>query len=785
MSAKNCEIKKCLWVSLPILLATAGLAGLGSLGVDIPILRQIVGFTFLTFFPGVLILRILRIHNIASIESLLYSVGLSVAFVMFTGAFANFVLPLIGISRPISILPITTTLAVFTIILGAVAYKRDKDFPAEPRRFNIREIPQFPYLFLFVLPILAIFGARLVNLYQNNFLLLFFIVVVCCVVAMVAFDRLPRNAYPLATVMIGISLLLHTTLISSQLSGYDIHLEYYYQNLVAQGSYWDFAAPGNVNTALSIVMLNPMYSMILNTDAIWVFKIVYPVIFCFVPLALFHIFREQIGAKKAFFATFFFMAMVVFFTEMTSLARQQVAELFLALLILLLIDRKLALGQRMTLAIIFAVSLTVSHYALGHICLYLLIVSWGIVVLVRSGAGKRAWGWLTHKFGGLPETASLGAFPHRNMAIVVCVYLIFAVAWYGGIAQGTALKTILGIGESQYALLSTEPGGFFEPTEREALVLTAIGLDFFSASGWGKCFRIFQYLTEIFIVVGFGYMVLRPRGFKFKPEYIGLSMGAALILLACIVIPRFSSHLNITRFYHICLFLLAPLCILGGEVIWHRASRLTRSVSSRLQLKREPEPSSLQALSRAERGNSLKESENGQVKTINNANVNPAYSKFLALAILIPYFLFNSGFISEIGGPELYMPNDMPHSLALSSYWLDMPVFNQKEADAVTWLAQRIDDNALVYADDYGRLLLHQRLFGQVGLISDSEEIREDAYIFLRAWNVGKQEFRIVEREGVQKKPEHVSLSSIPTLLEGRWLAYDNGVAQIWAPQRG
>ena len=34
-----------------------GLIGLAALGFDIPVLRQIVGFIFLTFVPGILILK--------------------------------------------------------------------------------------------------------------------------------------------------------------------------------------------------------------------------------------------------------------------------------------------------------------------------------------------------------------------------------------------------------------------------------------------------------------------------------------------------------------------------------------------------------------------------------------------------------------------------------------------------------------------------------------------------------------------------------------------------------
>ena len=128
------EIKKCLYLSLAILLVMLGLIGLAGLGFDIPGLRQIVGFIFLTFVPGILILRILKIHNIGIIESLLYSVGLSIALIMFSGLFMNLVFPLFGIVKPISTLPVVVTLTVISLILAATAYWRDRDFSALAQR---------------------------------------------------------------------------------------------------------------------------------------------------------------------------------------------------------------------------------------------------------------------------------------------------------------------------------------------------------------------------------------------------------------------------------------------------------------------------------------------------------------------------------------------------------------------------------------------------------------------------------------------------------------------------
>lgn len=787
----NWEIKKCLWVSLAFSLAAVILVGSAALGFDIPVLRQIVGFIFLTFIPGMLILRILRVHNISATESLLYSVGLSIAFVMFAGLFTNFVLPLIGISKPIAALPVVITLAIFTLILGAIAYQRDKGFSeTRPKgQFNIKKVLSLSYLPLFLLPIIAIIGAQLVNLYQNNLLILFFLIVIGCVVALVAFDRFPKDAYPLIIIMIAVSILLHVSLISSQLNGADMHVEYYFQNQVLLNNHWDSSIMHTYNTALSVVLLSPIYSLLLNMEAIWVFKIIYPLIFCFAPLILFQIFRGQIGDKKAFLAVLFFMAMPMF-VGIPMGVRNYIAQLFFALVILLMVDRKLALNQRTTLAIIFAISLIVSHYALGYIFLAFLLGGWAIVAFLRSGAGSRLWGWLTHKFGGLPQgLTSRGAFPHRIMVVLVVICLVFALAWYGGIAQGKALGAVVRIGQSQYALLAeelpkviqvsepsepSEPGEpsspaeteepdesgskLFDITQREALVGTALGLDFASASPLGKVFRIFLYLTELLIVVGFLLMIFRPKGFKFKLEYIALSTVAALILLACIAIPRFSSYLGVQRFYHISLFLLAPFCILGGEAIWNGVAKLAKSVVNRLKTSQ-------------------------RLITSPSGESSSNYLRFFALAILIPYFLLSSGFFFEVTGSQQFAMNDSPSSPALSSYRLDMAVFNEEEAEAASYLLQIMDEDDTVCADRWGVEILSDQLFEQTARLPSSGEAPDDSYIFLRSWNVDKQEVMVIVNYGVRQVLKHVSLSELPALLEGRRLIYDNGGAQIWSPR--
>jgi uncharacterized membrane protein len=650
------KTKDCLVLAGSLLLAILGLIGMASLGFDIPGLRQVVSFIFLTFIPGILILRILRIHNKGIIESIAYSVGLSLAFIMFSVASINFLLPLIGISRPISLLPITATLAALTLILMAVAYVRDMGFIPQDEAKPGEKIYLPAVLFLILLLLLTVLGVALVDAYQNNILLLICIIAIAGVVGLAAFGKFIKpSIYPLAIFIIGLCLLYQTSLMSPYLIGSDIYTEYNYYQLVANSGFWDASIPNTVNSCLSITMLAPVYSLLLNIDGTWVFKAVYPLLFALVPLILFHIFSQQMSPKKAFLAAFFFVAVPTFSLEMIALCRQQIAELFLALVILLLVDRKLSLMSKLTLAIIFAASIIVSHYSIGFIGFIYMGLFLPFVFLIRSSFFRKAWGWLTSKLGGLPKNLlSRQPTPAKVLIILVFVYFVVGFAYYGAVASGVNLSLIDRLWTQQTATITTtitttptttptttEVPAFFQFGERDVLVQTALGLDFPQASPQGKGFRVFQYITELFLIAGCLRLLFRPKGLRLTTEYIALSVTSVLLILACIFLPGFADALNTTRWYHITLITLVPFCILGGEAIWLGISSLWHRLRH--------------AVHKA---------------MAENAEDNQAFLAFIALGILVPYFLFTSGFIYEVTGQKVTDRVDTPYSIALRYFLL-------------------------------------------------------------------------------------------------------------------
>ena len=176
---------------------------------------------------------------------------------------------------------------------------------------------------------------------------------------------MPSTLYPLLLVSISVALLYHIVLISPNIYGWDINQEYYFFSFVNKSGHWNPAYPISdpYNTLLSITILPAVLSAVTGIDGLWVFKIIYPLIFSLVPVVLYSAFEPHVGKKQAFLAAFFFMSYQSYYTELTALAREQIAEVLLALFLMLMLKNRLKTLSEKSIAIILIFGLIVSHYS--------------------------------------------------------------------------------------------------------------------------------------------------------------------------------------------------------------------------------------------------------------------------------------------------------------------------------------------------------------------------------------------------------------------------------------
>lgn len=542
------KIKKFLSTVLAFQLTLWGLICMDAIGFKVPILRPLVGFIYLTFIPGLLILRVLRLHRLDSIEALLYAVGISLSFLMFTGALINSFYPLIGISKPISEIPLVITISLIVLFLSFICYLHDKDYSVS-LPVNKEKIFSPLALFLLLFPFLSVFGTYLLNISDSNLLLLVQLAIISIFPIFVAFNKLPEKIYPLAIWAIAISLLFQNSLPSMYMRLTDNFFEYRFANLVMTNGFWDPTVSSNLNAMLAIVMLLPIFSGICNMSLTWVYKIIVPMLYSIVPLGLYHVFRKQTNEKIAFLSSFFFVANYEFYTWAGLTMKQVASGLFLMLFLLLIINENMNRLNKIILSIIFALSLAVSHYGTSYIFMASLVAVLGIVPLllkIRENQDKKATRMITPTF--------------------VVLYISFAIAWYMYVTSGSAFNTMTSLG---HHIINSLLKSYFIPQESYA---SRVLFGEWSISL--EIVKILSLLSVFFIIVGV-IISLYKRMFKFNNEYVALS-----IFFVGVSATPFIGHLSGAatpdRIFHLITFSLAPFCVIGGIIILKSLMRINK-----------------------------------------------------------------------------------------------------------------------------------------------------------------------------------------------------------------
>ncbi len=517
------------------------LIGLDLLDFHLPLLQPLVSFIFLSFLPGYLLLRILRMHQLGSATSLLYAAGLSIASLMLIGLFLSVISPLFGINTPISLIPLTVTITLFTLFLAVLAYLRDRDFQA-PEALHLDELLSPALLFLFLVPFLAIFGTYLLNLYGNNTLQMILLLVLA-IFPLLTLKWVQKKYYPLVLLVLSLSVLLHTTLVSPYVWGADLNAELIIANYVLKNSLWHYSVAGDYNAMLSIVLLAPMYSILSQLSLVWTFKIIYPALFSLVPLGLYLVYRRVTDNQKtAFLAGVFFITVNSFFNTLAATARQEVAEIFLVLILLLVVQEKVKDSTtRLLLMAVFAFSLVVSHYGVTWIFLLIIALSFPILLIL-------------HRF---PDRYRLREVQFQKYRILNYVFplflLVLALAWSILVSNYSIFQNITDIGVS----ILTSLTDLLNQQTSQGLFYLKGDLSFFQSIE-----RFLYIICNFFIAIGILNLIFGSDK-KFHTEYKALSIASFLVLALGIVLPYFSSALNTDRLFHINIIILSPFLVTG------------------------------------------------------------------------------------------------------------------------------------------------------------------------------------------------------------------------------
>lgn len=560
------EITSFIRIVLIIQVIFCASIGLDLIKIQIPILRQLVSFLILTFIPGILILRILRIHDIGNVKTVVYSLGSSVGILMIIGLFINTIFPILGFNKPISFWSLFITINIFILSFCILAYLRDKDY-SKPTLFDIKEMFSPYFLILCLIPFISIFGTYLLNQYNNNILQMTFLVIIA-IIPLITLKWIPKKWYPLVMFISSISILFHTTLISQYIWGADINSELLLANTVLKNALWIPSISIDTNAMLSIVLLAPIYSIISNLNLVWCFKIIYPALFSFVPVILFVAYKELTkNDKMALLACILFISVNAFFTTLPSAARQEIAEIFLALIILIIVDKKLKGYSKSFLLLLFGFSLVVSHYGVAYILLLIIGVSILVILLLNI----------------LPSLVRVKRLRFENYKVINNVFplfiLCFALAWFMYVSNAN----IFIHGELFGQSIINSITDVLNPSTSQAYNLIRSTLPIFQSIE-----RYLYIITEV--LIGIGVLNVIFNNSKTNTEFKIFSLASFLILVIGIIFPYFASAMNTDRLLQINLLFLAIYLVTGSltviKVFNSTLSKLTKKSSIKITLKK-------------------------------------------------------------------------------------------------------------------------------------------------------------------------------------------------------
>lgn len=673
---------------------------------NVQVTRQVIGFFYLTFVPGLVILKLLKLKNLSLPEIASLSVGLSLAFLMFIGLLLNELLPFIGFLNPLSAEWLIIALSLLISLLCLTLCFQSEI--SGSLRIQFRLTDKTVLLTLIGLPILSVIGTLFMNVYvENSLLLLFFLLVpIVALAILILRKKFTFDILPISLLIIYIAILLITWLTTKYIFGYDSHLEFYSFKITDNASLWNptrsFFEIDKGNAMLSITILPTIYSKILGLDPAWVFKIVYPLLASLVPLALYQFFFLHAKKEAAFLGVFLFITQSL---DGLGSIKEWIATIFYVLLFFVIFSDKIPSSKRKILFIVFAGGLVVSHYSKSYIFMFILILTWIVSFVMKKN---------------LKVTLDM-----------VLLYLSMAFAWYVFTIQGTTFEALLSTVNNISRSLTTE---FFNPESRGPTVMTALEL-IGPPTYLHMISRMFFYLTMLLIITGFISVALKFLKEKSNFEYFILVFINMGLLALTIILPNLAPSYTMGRFYRTTLIVLAPLCFFGAEEI---VANLHRLRLASLQRK-------ISAL-------------------------------VLISAVLIPFFLFRTGFIYEVAKVECW-------SIPLSGYRMPPsevsgPLLYGTDVYGAVWLSKYANKTSSIYADrvawdraltsygliDYGRF----RAMGNT-----TRTLEAGGLIYLRRLNT-------VHELMVGGYVPQWNTTDLQPLLDAQNMIYTNGECNIY-----
>lgn len=680
------------------------------------LLQAIPSLAFLLLMPGYLTSSLIIGKGRSRLplqRRLAYSLGQSLLLLMVSGLLLNASYDLFGMSRPLSTIPLTFTIAGISTVLTILAARRGVLGGSLPSfRKNWKKHRRFAPLLLLCLfmPLLATAGAiTLNNGGSAGLAMLTFASAAALFLALVWRERDLGRYYPVYLFSAALSLLIGTSLRGWNITGHDVMQEYQVFELTIRHAAWHMNYYQDAYMAcLSITILPTILQKLTMIPDPYVYKFVFQLFFAFMAPVLYESLKNFTSRRVALLACFLFITFPTYLTDIMMLNRQETAFLFLALSLMAATDKLLSRSARSLLMLGSLSGMVLSHYSTSYEAVGTFIIGVILSVVWRLYMRRRA-----------PKNLPVYSLSFRLYTLpVVAAVTVLLIGW-GSIATQTTTniaQTVQALSGSiskefshrgsspsqpaslkQFSTSSREtislPDSAFYPAKvvgsypLQAAQPTIAPLTNLSKSanlGRGmlssfyKLIRTgYEMLIALSIPGGILFALVFRRKHKLPLQYIMLGAGSFIMIGVEQAFPVAINYGLARAIQQSLIFTSLPIILL---VLWIlRILRLSRQ----------------------------------------------AAEKALAV-ILVCFFLVLSGLLPSIsGGYDAALP------LSNSGLYYSAYYTHQEEISASQWLVNDAPEGSHVYSDEFARrkLIAYAGIFSQPTMAPAA--ISKDSYVFL------------------------------------------------------
>lgn len=378
---------------------------------------QVLLVPLLLIVPGVILLRALRVPGEAVASYPVYVPSASLLVMLVSGLAVDMLGPLAGITAPLRSVPLLVGLELTCVALLGLAANAPADTRIPWERLSDQVRSAWPLL----LPVLAAAGALRLNGGNDNHIAVVALTLLV-IVPVATFLFAPWLDEPLLySITFGVALaaMWSFSLRGDSVYGFDITSEYHSLHQTVVAGIWHFSHPNDAYGAmLSLTVLPTELHALSGLEDLLVFKLIYPMIGAFFPVAVYSLARRVLASRWAYLATALIVMQQTFFQQFTALARQEVATVLFAALITAALDTKIEQRARWIFVFLLSLGMVVSHYSTAYLAIPLL----GIAVFVQ---------WAASWFRSIPRLT--------GAVLLACVASIAsATVWYGSLTHSTS-----------------------------------------------------------------------------------------------------------------------------------------------------------------------------------------------------------------------------------------------------------------------------------------------------------------------------------------------------------